>query len=288
MRILITGANGFLGQRLGQSLINEGYDVYLLTKPAPHSNHNKKVNNTFHIDLRGSFRIDVHFDFVFHLAAHNITNVGESRSQTYLDINVKGTINLLKGVSTSNLIYVSTVNLYDLSKNYIDENSETLPDNAYETSKLNAENVCRKHYSTGNLFIFRTSSILGYGQARKSIVPVVFDRAMSNDAINIFVPPTTSFHYIYVNDVIGLFCELIKRPCRAGLYNLSSKPSISVYDLVEKICWVSKSKSTVSCSNNDEPRVFEISTEKLRKEYRWEPRTSIDFILDECYQSLKG
>ena len=97
MNILVTGANGFIGRRLSSRLISHGHHVFGLSLTSP-SDPSLAFKGYYQQDISKPFSLNGHFDFVIHLAAYNITNVGAKDTDLYTAINVEGTKNLLKAV----------------------------------------------------------------------------------------------------------------------------------------------------------------------------------------------
>jgi nucleoside-diphosphate-sugar epimerase len=286
VKILITGASGFVGRHLVQSLVEEGHCVSVLARTNPVMISDQSIHCYYQIDLRFPFKIDDVFDFVFHLAAYNITNVGNLNNQTYRDVNVVGTRNLLESVSFRKFVFVSTANLYDLSNRIIDEASAVAPSNSYEESKLSGELLCREKCQSSSLFIFRSVNIVGLGQEKKASIPIFFDSAVKDEPINLFVPLQTPLYYIYIGDVVSLFTKLVRSSYRSGLYNLSYDTPISVAELANKIRLLCKSKSTINYGKEVKAKTYKLSTLVLKKEFRWEAPTDIDTVLREYHRSL--
>ena len=175
MNILVTGANGFIGRRLSSRLINgpKGPSRPLLLSQ----------------DISKPFFIKRPFDFVIHLAAYNITNVGAKDAGLYTAVNVEGTRTFITSCSYERFIYLSTTKVYKNEGLPITEDSPLDPQGAYEQSKLKAEEVCRDHFKKESLVILRSVNVMGWGQAPKAVLPVFFQKAKANQPLDIINSP---------------------------------------------------------------------------------------------------
>jgi nucleoside-diphosphate-sugar epimerase len=93
MKILVTGAGGFIGRRLTSRLKLCGHDIFGLSlKSLPEGPSAYK--EFYQQDISRPFALKTHFDLVIHLAAYNITNVGDKDSGLYTSVNADGTRHL--------------------------------------------------------------------------------------------------------------------------------------------------------------------------------------------------
>lgn len=142
--ILLTGSSGFLGKEILKVIDND--KVYTLNRS----------NSTFNYDLSKNIPLfNVSFEYVIHCAgrAHSIPNT-ESDKSVFFDTNVKGTMNLLEGLSKITIpkyfVYISSVSVYGLTEGKnINENHFLNANDAYGQSKIQAEkqviNWCKKN-----------------------------------------------------------------------------------------------------------------------------------------------
>lgn len=146
MRILLTGASGFLGKILEQTLTDSGIDIIGLGR-----NHSQ-INS----DLSISTPVLPKIDLVIHTAgkAHSVPKTEEEKEAFY-NVNVNGTLNLLKGLEHSvslprSFVFISSVAVYGKeTRKAIDENTPLLAIDAYGQSKIEAEQIiqdwCKKN-----------------------------------------------------------------------------------------------------------------------------------------------
>lgn len=145
MKILLTGATGFLGKRVHSQLIEKGYDVYTFGRS------NTLDDRNIYGDLTNDiiYKFD-YYDAIVHVAgkAHLVPK-NEMDEIDFLNVNVNGTKNLLNSIQSHLkprfFIYISSVSVYGLNEaNLVDEQTPTLATDAYGKSKLEAEKIIQK------------------------------------------------------------------------------------------------------------------------------------------------
>ena len=147
MKVLVTGASGFIGSRLSQQLLENGHTVTGLVNEKNLDNSRIK---TINVDLTDStFTIpDENYDVVFHLAA--VTPM-EKNKKKIKKVNYDGSVNLFNQIKdkTKFLVYVSGLGVFGEPNNTIDENSSLNPHTNYAKVRLEAqqylEENCKKH-----------------------------------------------------------------------------------------------------------------------------------------------
>jgi nucleoside-diphosphate-sugar epimerase len=270
-KILVTGADGFIGKALCRRLKKLGHDVTPL---------NRKTQ-----DITKPFTLTDEFDFVFHLAAHNVTSVGEKETDLYYLVNVQGTVNVLKAVKTKRFVFLSTAKVYWSKGEWsrtrpLDENATVLPVNFYEKTKLAAEERCREVLKEKNLLILRAVNIAGHGQSDKAVIPVLFKKAMAGEPLEIFGPKDLVLQFLYVEDAVDAFIKVIEKGGLSGTYNFASSEKITLGELAVAIKDACGSKSEIRFMNEDQTVFSEVLSGKLERDLGWKAKTTIREILD--------
>src|SRR3990167_8337960 len=247
--ILITGANGFIGQALLKSLDRKQYNVFALDSQTLQISDGRPVQRYFQQDITSSFKLEGDFDWVFHFAALNVTHVGKADDEDYRRVNVLGTENLLRAVHTRQFVFMSTVKVYRERKGDIDEDSPLDPRNGYERSKLEAEEVCRRCVAKGHLTIFRAVNVVGPGQAEKAVIPVFFRRAMQGEPLEIIYSGQTPLQMLHIEDLLQVFYLLLTKNKGIGTVNLCPDETITLAELAQKIQALCGSRSQILCPN---------------------------------------
>ena len=159
MKILLTGASGFLGRYIENELSNNN-TVYSLSRFRSQYNYNLSIEMP---------KLDQKFDLVIHSAgkAHSVPQTANELND-FFNINVTGTINLLEGLRMSSLpkhfVFISSVSVYGLTAGEnIDEKSPLLAEEPYGKSKIEAEVVVKKWCDEHNVVcsILRLPLVVG-------------------------------------------------------------------------------------------------------------------------------
>ncbi len=278
MNILVTGASGFVGRGLCTRLIKGGHKVVGLSsrRSADISGMAAYIEQ----DLAKPFILDQSFDAVIHLAAYNITNVGDKDSDLYEALNVEGTRHLLDAVRPELFVYLSTAKVYKQEGLPLTEDSPLAPQASYEISKLKAEQICLDFFKGGRLVILRSANIIGPGQALKAVLPIFFQKARQNQDIELTIPSRTPLQFIYVEDMIDALEAAIGHPQARGVFNIAAGQPVALEDLARKIiAWTgSSSVLKLQGASGDVP-LSPIICDKARVGLGWEARTSLEQAL---------
>lgn len=252
MKILVTGAAGFIGSHLVEALVKRGHEVIAIDALLPQLySAEEKIRNwdllgglgesvkRHEIDLReplsGYEFADC--DYVFHLAAMPGLSLSWENIKLYIDCNVLATANLLQACNPMTLkrfFYISTSSVYG---KYVtgDETSALIPISPYGVTKLAAENLVAAFSQAHNLSfaIFRLFSVYGPRQRADMAFNIFIRKLLANDVIDIFGDGTQSRANTYVSDVVeGLIAGLSKSK-HAEIYNLCGNEQTSVVQVLE-------------------------------------------------------
>jgi NAD dependent epimerase/dehydratase len=251
-KILITGADGFIGSHLTELLLKQGYPVRALSYYNSFNNwgwlEDIKVTRNLEI-ITGDVR-DPHFcqymakgiDTIFHLAALIAIPYSYIAPDSYIDTNVKGTLNICQAAKengTSRVLVTSTSEVYGTAKYVpIDENHPKQPQSPYSASKIAADAMALSFYNAFNLPVVLVRPFNTYGprQSARAVIPTIITQ-IANDRRKINLgdlSPTRDFNYV---DDICNGINLISH-CDAAIgqeINIASNTEISVYDLSKMI-----------------------------------------------------
>lgn len=276
MNVLVTGAMGFIGRTLIRQLTGKQCNIFGLDI---NGNQQNDVHKFFLQDITRPFHLEEPFDYVFHLAALNVTHVGKADQEAYRRANVLGTENLIKAVNAKKFVFMSTAKVYKKQPGIIDERSEILPEGDYEKSKWLAEELCRRYLKPDRLVILRPINIVGPGQADKAILPVFFKNAFQNSPLDVFAPRDSVLQFVYIDDVMRLLEALLKNNAASGVFNISSTDRISLEGLALKIVELTHSRSAVRFTNAQRAVLYEVVSRRAKEVLGWQARVPIAEIL---------
>ena len=250
--VLITGADGFIGSRLTEILVNQGYKVKALSQYNSFNNWGwlEDVNCKDQIEvLTGDIR-DPHYckyiikdvDIVFHLAALIAIPYSYVAPDSYFDTNIKGTLNICQAAKEDGnvrVIHTSTSEVYGTAQYVpIDENHPLQPQSPYSATKIAADAMAMSFYNAFNLpvTIARPFNTYGPRQSARAVIPTIITQ-IANGVKEIKlgdVTPTRDFNY--VDDTCRGFIALAECDGSIGqTVNIGSNFEISIGDTLNII-----------------------------------------------------
>lgn len=251
-RVLITGADGFIGSHLTEMLVKKGAKVKALSQYNSF-NYWGWLEDIHCLDqvevLNGDIR-DPHYckhitkdiDIVFHLAALIAIPYSYVAPSSYVDTNVTGTLNIVQACLENNVqrvIHTSTSEVYGTAQYVpIDEKHPIQPQSPYSASKIGADNMAMSFYNAFNLpvTIVRPFNTYGPRQSARAVIPTIITQIANGEkSIKLGdVSPTRDFNY--VEDTCRGFIELVS--CQEAIgetVNIGSNYEISVGDTLDLI-----------------------------------------------------
>jgi NAD dependent epimerase/dehydratase len=249
---LITGADGFIGSHLTEMLVERGYKVKALSQYNSFNNWGwlEDINyiNKIEIltgDIRDpyyckSFIKDV--DVIFHLAALIAIPYSYIAPDSFVDTNIKGTLNILQAAKENGnirVIHTSTSEVYGTAQYVpIDEKHPMQPQSPYSATKIAADAMAMSFYNSFDLpvTIARPFNTYGPRQSARAVIPTIITQ-IANDAKEIKLgdlTPTRDFNY--VEDICRGFVSLAEEDKTIGeTINIGSNFEISIKDTLNMI-----------------------------------------------------
>jgi nucleoside-diphosphate-sugar epimerase len=241
MKTIITGASGFLGQKLLDLLRQQGHEIFILGQRQPketlHPFIKADIRNLE--ELKGAREKIGQADSLIHLAALVPKNSSEDKASTMLDINAGGTINLLEvfGGRLKNFVYASTAEVYGLpvSGSKIRETTTPAPLSYYGASKLAGELFANAYGKKNQLPVssLRFSVMYGPGDTINRAVPNFIKRALAGEQLEVFGGEELR-DYINVADAAQALVLAAAIPSE-GIYNIGTGEGISIKQTAEII-----------------------------------------------------
>ena len=297
-RILITGAEGFIGSHLTEILLNKKYKITALVQ----YNHENRIGWLNEIkqdknltivsgdvkDLSFCIRLLKDIDIVFHLAALISIPYSYVSPLAFIETNVIGTYNICEAARLNKikkLICTSTSEVYG-SAIYvpIDETHPLQPQSPYSASKIGADAIAKSYFYSYKLpiCIARPFNTYGPRQSNKAVIPTIITQILNKKKyINLGdLTPTRDFNY--VEDTCKGFMNIaFNRSLNGSVYNIGSNKEISIYDLVKLIGNLMNKEIKI---RNDKLRLRPVKSEvrrllsdnsKIIKDLNYQPTTSL-------------
>jgi len=251
-KVLVTGADGFIGSHLAEMLVQKGADVKALAQYNSFNDWGWLDTSPLAKEMEvvtGDVR-DPHFckhltkevDVVFHLAALIAIPYSYVAPDSYVDTNVKGTLNICQAAMENGcerVVHTSTSEVYGTAQYVpIDEKHPLQPQSPYSASKIGADAIAMSfHNSFGlPLVIARPFNTYGPRQSARAVIPTIITQiAAGKKRIELGdVTPTRDFNY--VEDTCRGFLALAECDrCVGQTVNIGSNYEISVADTLDII-----------------------------------------------------
>lgn len=257
-RALLTGADGFIGSHLTELLLEKGYKVRALSYYNSFNNWGwlEDIPSNQNLEVvTGDIR-DPHFvkhimkdiDIVFHLAALIAIPYSYHAPDSYVDTNIRGTLNICqaaKELGNVRVIHTSTSEVYGTAQYVpIDEKHPKQPQSPYSASKIGADAVAMSFYNAFELpvTIARPFNTYGPRQSARAIIPSIISQIASglNEIKLGDLSPSRDFNY--VTDICKGFLALAECDNSIGKeVNISSNCEISMVETLNLIKKIMKS-----------------------------------------------
>lgn len=285
VRILITGARGFVGQHLANELVKQGHTVFPLDQETLPSTY----DGTFiGADIGSYAALERGFesskpDVVYHLAA--ITGVATSyeREELCLKTNVLGTYNVVKAAvksGTSRIIFASSREVYGETRGKSTrEDAETKPNNLYGLTKLMGEEILRWHCKIGSCryVIFRITNVYGPGGEKYGIHKLL-NRIVAGEAVTL-MGGKQLMNFIYITDLITALSKTLQNH-RADnqVFNVAGPDTMTIEKAVATICGITGKRVTVRKApmRPTETLRFVPNIAKAQRALRWHPQINFN------------
>jgi NAD dependent epimerase/dehydratase len=251
-KVLLTGADGFIGSHLTEMLVSEGYQVKALSQYNSFNNWGwlEDVNCKEHIEvLTGDIR-DPHYcknitndvDIIYHLAALIAIPYSYVAPDSYVDTNIKGTLNICQAAKENGnirMIHTSTSEVYGTAQYVpIDEKHPIQPQSPYSATKIAADAMAISFYNSFKLpvTIVRPFNTYGPRQSARAVIPTIITQ-IANGLKEIKLgdlTPTRDFNY--VEDTCRGFLSIAENDQTIGeTINIGSNFEITIADTLNLI-----------------------------------------------------
>jgi NAD dependent epimerase/dehydratase len=296
-KILVTGADGFIGSHIVDSLVKSGYEVKAFVLYNSFNSYGwldkcdqstKSLFDVYAGDIRDSFCVRKAMkdcETVIHLASLIGIPYSYNSPEAYVDTNIKGTLNILQAARDLNIkkvIHTSTSEVYGTAKFVpISEDHPLRGQSPYSASKIAADQIAYSYYTSFDLPVITLRPFNTYGprQSARAIIPTVITQ-LANRRKNInlgSLHPTRDFNY--VKDIVKGFISALKCENAYGeVINLGSNFEISIgetVNLISKIMDIEvevKEEKIRKRPKNSEVERLWADNSKAKNILGWEPQ----------------
>ena len=311
-KVLVTGADGFIGSHLTESLLERGYDVKAFT-----------MYNSFNtwgwldtlpkekLDQIEIFSGDVRdpngvreamkgVDGVFHLAALIAIPFSYHSPDSYVDTNIKGTLNVLQAareLETERIMVTSTSEVYGTAQYVpIDEKHPFQGQSPYSATKIGADRLAESFYRSFNLpvSIVRPFNTYGPRQSARAVIPTIITQLLAgkNEIQLGSLTPTRDFNF--VKDTAAGFIAIAESDKTIGEeINIATQQEISIGDLAQEIIRQINPSAKIICDEQRlRPEKSEVNrllgaNEKIKRLTNWTPKYTFEEGIKETIAWLR-
>jgi NAD dependent epimerase/dehydratase len=308
-KVLVTGADGFIGSHLTERLLEEGCKVkafvyynsfnswgWLDTLPK----EKREKLEIFSGDIRDPYGVKTAMkdvDVVFHLAALIAIPFSYHSPDSYVDTNVKGTLNVVqaaKELKTERILVTSTSEVYGTAQYVpIDEKHPRQPQSPYSATKIGADSLADSFYRSFNLpvTIVRPFNTYGPRQSARAVIPTIITQLLSGmEEIKLGdITPTRDL--LFVRDTVEGFVAIAKSDRTVGEeVNIATQSEITVKELAENLISQINGKARIITDEvrlrPEKSEVFRLfgSKEKITQLTDWRQKYSLQQGLAETIQ----
>ncbi len=302
-KVLVTGADGFIGSHLTEMLVSQGANVRAL---ALYNSFNswgwlegsKSLKDIEVVtgDIRDPFlcqKITKEMDVIFHLAALIAIPFSYVAPQSYIETNINGTLNICEAALTNNVSRVlstSTSEVYGTAKFVpINEEHPLQPQSPYSATKISADSMAMSYYNAFNLpvVIARPFNTYGPRQSARAVVPTIISQIASGQRDNQpkkiklgDLTPTRDLNFI--EDTCRGIIQLMECDKAVGqTVNIGSGTEISIGDLFNLIRDLMGSKAEIETDEQrmrpEKSEVFRLAADisKIKSLTGYEPQVQL-------------
>lgn len=300
MKVLITGADGFIGSHLVEKLLEEGHDVRAFVYYNSFNSwgwldtlEKEKLKNIeiFSGDIRdpnGVREAMKGIDEVYHLAALIGIPFSYHSPDSYIDTNIKGTLNVLQAArdfGTKRILVTSTSEVYGTAKYVpIDEKHPFQGQSPYSASKIGADRIAESFYKSFNipLTIVRPFNTYGPRQSARAVIPTIITQLLAGKVEVKLGSLTPTRDFNYVKDTVNGFIEIGQSDETIGEeINIATQNEISIGELAKELIKQINPNARIICDEERiRPKKSEVnrllgSNDKIKKLTNWEPKYTL-------------
>jgi len=311
-KVLVTGADGFIGSHLVERLLEEGCQVkafcyynsfnswgWLDSLPRQLLDQVEIFTGDIR-DPNGVRTAMKDVQVVFHLAALIAIPFSYHSPDSYVDTNIKGTLNIVQAAKNLNIervLVTSTSEVYGTAQYIpIDEKHPRQPQSPYSASKIGADCIAESFFRSFNLpvTIVRPFNTFGPRQSARAVIPTIISQLLNGKTEINLGDLTPTRDLLFVKDTVNGFVEIAKADTLIGHdCNIATQSEISVGDLAGNLIKLLNPNARIVTDETrlrpERSEVFRLygSKEKITTHTNWKQQYSLEDGLKETIEWFK-
>jgi NAD dependent epimerase/dehydratase len=300
LRVLVTGAGGFIGSHLVEALVGTGAHVKALVRYTSRGSWGHleqlapKLRDSVEVvlgDVRDAQFIRHHVrgcDVVFHLAALIGIPYSYEASESYVDTNVRGTLNVLQAARDAagpRVVITSTSEVYGTAVyTPMDEKHPLQAQSPYSASKIAADKLAESYHLSFGLPVVTVRPFNAYGprQSARAVIPTIVSQVLAGgDTLRLgSLDPVRDL--TYVGDTVQGFLRAgVAEKAVGQVINLGTGQGISIGELAQMVMQIAELKMAIIADADrvrppaSEVRLLIAKTERARDLLGWEPEVPL-------------
>lgn len=244
MRILITGATGFLGKNIVKSLqISSNFEIIVIGRSLEKLNsffpEEEILKKSTDYSLESLLLLTHEVDVVIHLASQLMQRDTDQLKISQFADNLLTVEHLLIASNQNKVkqfVNTSSISVYQLGEN-LKENDFLSPSNIYGVSKANIESYLGyfQTKTSMNIVSLRLARLYGTGERIGLMFTDFLLKARRNESLVLFGKGSSTIEYIYIKDVVDVYMMILKDPLIRGVFNIGRGIPYSVKEIAENI-----------------------------------------------------
>lgn len=311
-KVLITGADGFIGSHLTEQLLKEGHQVKAFVLYNSFNSYGwldslpKDVLKNIEIfsgDIRDPNGVRIAMegcDTVYHLAALIAIPYSYHSPDSYVDVNIKGTLNVMQAarlLNTKRILVTSTSEVYGTAQYVpIDEKHPFQGQSPYSATKIGADRIAESFYRSfqSPVTIVRPFNTFGPRQSARAVIPTIITQLLNGET-NIKLGDTIPTRdLLYVKDTVTAFTSIARTEKTIGEeINIATQQEISIGDLAQLLIdKINPKAKIISDEQRIRPKNSEVfrllgSNQKILGMTDWKPKYTLNEGLDRTIEWFK-
>jgi len=265
MKVLVSGAEGFIGSHVVEDLVSRGFEVTAMVaynfenRIGWLSDLDSDILNSIKFsvcDLRDASAIKravVGQDSIMHLGALIGIPYSYHAPDSYIQVNTQGTLNLLEASRAEGIkrfVHISTSEVYgSATETPMSENHRIYPQSPYAASKAAADHLAQSYFLSFDLPVvtIRPFNTFGPRQSNRAVIPTLINQFIAGgDTIKIGTLESRRDFTFVTDTAKGMIAGLLTENIDGELFNLGTGFDFSVADIYEELCQISKTSPALS------------------------------------------